>query len=113
MKKFLNPVYISIIIGITLAYVFALSTHAQNVVQNGKMFIEQQPSSKRGEVKKTDYLYKDSKGRVDTVYLSSTGKAFVYWVSKNGKQYKKYLPEVTKQINPNAYEQSKSKRRDN
>lgn len=106
MKKFNHPVFISIIMLITLAYVLALSAHAQNVVQQGKVFVEQPSgrSHKATEIK-TEYTYQDSKGNVDTVYLSTTGKAFIFKVSKKGNVYKKYLPEVGKKINPTAYEE--------
>ena len=101
MKQFRNPVYLSIIIGITLAFVFALSTHAQSVQRNGSVFIEQCDSSKtkRSEAIKTEYTYVDKRGVSYPIYLSSTGKAFIIRISKKtGKQYRQYLPEVTKQL---------------
>jgi len=42
------------------------------------------------------------------IYLSSTGKAFIKKVSKKtGKEYKQYIPEIGKQINPEAYKEDK------
>ena len=98
MKKFNHPVFMFILIGITLAFVFALSTHAQ-VIRKGNQFIEQKSDSSKSGATKTEFTYTDSKGAVDTIYLSKNGSAFVYRISKKtGKQYRKYLPEVTKQL---------------
>lgn len=99
-KQFKNPVYLSIIIGITLAWLLALGSHAQSVVRKGNTFIEQRSdTAKRGGAKKTEFIYTDSNGVSDTVYISKNGKAFIWKVSKKtGKKYRKYLPEVTKQI---------------
>lgn len=48
------------------------------------------------------------KGVEHPIYLSSTGKAFIKKVSKKtGKEYKQYLPEIGKQINPEAYKDKK------
>lgn len=113
--KVSKHVYIAIVVAITLAYLLAFSQAAfgQNVVQQGKVFVEQKYDRESGETK-TEYLYQDKSGKVDTVYLSKTGKAFVWKVSKkSGKRYRKYLPEIGKRINPSAYEQSdKGKRGD-
>lgn len=112
MKRFSNPVFISMMVLITLAYVFALSAHAQSVVQQGKTFVEQSANA-GGNDTKTDYLYQSKNGEVDTIYLSKTGKAFVWKISKKGNRYKKYLPEIGKRINPTAYEkENDSKRKD-
>ena len=82
-------------------------TNEPQVEQKGNVFVAKKSSRGSGACTKTNYLYEDSKGRVDTIYLSSTGKAFVWRVSKNGNTYKKYLPEVTKKLNPQAYEKDK------
>lgn len=68
------------------------------IEQKGNVFI--QKSNGRGSgATKTNYVYQDSKGNCDTIYISSTGKAFVYKVSKKtGNIWKKYLPEVTAQL---------------
>lgn len=89
----------------------SITGNAQNnepqVEQQGNVFI--QKSTRGGQIIKTNYVYVDSKGQRDTIYLSSTGKAFVFKVSKNGNTYKKYLPEVTKKLNPQAYDDEKTK----
>lgn len=100
MKKFHNPVYLSMIMLITLAFAFSLSTNAQNVVRKGNTFIEQKSdSSQRGSATKTQMLYTDAKGVTDTIWVSSKGSCFVWKVSKKtGKRYRKYLPKVTEQL---------------
>lgn len=82
--------------------------NAQSVTKSGNNFT--QVTSKGGKTGgkeiKTKYTYTDSKGNVYPIYLSSTGKAFIKRVSKKtGKEYKQYLPEVGKQINPEAYKE--------
>lgn len=80
---------------------------AQEVQRNGNNFtqIAKEKVSESKETK-TEYTYTDSKGNVYPIYLSSTGKAFVKKVSKKtGKEYKCYIPEVGKQINPEAYKE--------
>lgn len=89
----------------------SITGNAQNnepqVEQQGNVFI--QKSTRGGQIIKTNYVYVDSKGQRDTIYLSSTGKAFVFKVSKNGNIYKKYLPEVTKKLNTQVYDDEKTK----
>jgi hypothetical protein len=68
------------------------------IEQKGNVFI-QKSNGRSSQVTKTNYIYEDSKGQRDTIYISSTGKAFVFKVSKKtGNVYKKYLPEVTAQL---------------
>lgn len=100
MKKFFNPVYLSMIVLITLAFLFSISGNAQNVVRKGNVFIEQKSdSSQRGNAKKTNMLFTDAKGQMDTIYVSSRGSAFVWKVSKKtGKRYRKYLPKITEEL---------------
>ena len=69
------------------------------IEQKGNVFIQKSNGRGSGQVTKTNYIYEDSKGQRDTIYISSTGKAFVFKVSKKtGNIYKKYLPEVTAQL---------------
>lgn len=110
MKRFSNPIVIGMFIAMTLMYVLALTTHAQSVVQQGKVFVEQSASNGAGDTK-TDYLYQDKSGKVDTVYLSRTGKAFIWKISKKGNRYKKYLPKIGRIINKQAYEEADSSKR--
>ena len=79
------------------------------IEQKGNVFIQKANGRSSGQIIKTNYIYEDSKGQRDTIYLSSTGKAFVFKVSKNGNTYKRYLPEVTRKINPKAYDDEKTK----
>ena len=62
-----------------------MGAKAQNVVRQGNTFIEQCDSTSRGVATKTQYLYTDKNGVVDTVYLS-------------GATYRKYLPKVTEML---------------
>ena len=74
---------------------------AQNVVRNGKMFIQQSNSNKieKDSATLTGYFYVDAKGVRYPIYMSSKGKCFIWRTSsKTGKPYKQYLPEITKQI---------------
>lgn len=77
---------------------------AQNVTREGNTFVSTKKTSTKKEPIKTIYTYIDSDGKTYVIYLSPTGKAYIIKTSKKtGKQYRKYLPEVTKQLN----EQSK------
>lgn len=101
MKQFKHPLYIAIIIAMTLCFIFQITSSSQEIKRVGNTFIEQCDSSKkqRKEPTKTKYTYIDKKGVSYPVYLSSTGKAFIVRVSKKtGKQYRQYLPNVTKQL---------------
>ena len=89
---------------------FTCAINAQEVKREGNTFTQVGKSGTRasGQETKTAYKYIDSKGVTYDVYLSSTGKAFVKKISKKtGKEYKCYLPEIGKQINPEAYKESK------
>lgn len=81
------------------------------VEQKGNVFIK--VSTKGGNAIKTNYLYQDSKGNIDTIYLSPNGKAFVWRVSKNGNRYRKYLPEITAKLSENGETKNKSNSRPN
>ena len=86
----------------------SMGSYAQDVVKQGNTFTQVSKERQSGQETKTEYIYKDSKGVEYPVYLSSTGKAFIKKVSKKtGKEYRVYLPEVGKQINPDAYKESK------
>ena len=98
-----------IIICISMMLAFGLVSNAQSVVREGKTFTQVTNQKKAaGKETPTDYKYVDSKGEVYVVMLSSTGKAFIWKTSKKtGKAYKQYLPEIGKQINPDAYKEDK------
>lgn len=107
MKKF---EYIISALIMVLMLMISLRMSAQDVKREGNTFTQVTNSNSRasGKETKTEFTYVDSKGTVYPVYLSSTGKAFVKKVSKKtGKEYKCYLPEVGKQINPEAYKEKK------
>ena len=85
-----------------------MGIQAQSVQRQGNTFTQVSNKKSAGKETKTQYTYKDSKGVEYPVYLSSTGKAFIKKVSKKtGKEYKQYVPEVGKQINPEAYKEKK------
>ena len=93
-----------IIIAVIMLLSCNVGVQAQSVERKGNNFTQVSKETK------TQYTYTDSKGNVYPVYLSSTGKAFVKKVSKKtGKEYKQYLPDVGKQINPDAYKEKEKK----
>ena len=100
---------------IILAAIMLLSLNvgvqAQSVERKGNNFTQisdNKGGKSSGKEVKTQYTYTDSKGNVYPIYLSSTGKAFIKKVSKKtGKEYRQYLPEIGKQINPEAYKEDK------
>ena len=98
------------IICILMMLAFGLVSNAQSVTRQGNTFtqVSNQKGKSASKETKTEYVFKDSKGVEYSVYLSSTGKAFIKKVSKKtGKEYKQYVPEIGKQINPEAYKDKK------
>ena len=97
------------ILCISMMLAFGGYINAQSVQRQGNNFT--QVSNKKVSTTKetkTQYTFTDSKGNVYPVYLSSSGKAFIKKVSKkSGKEYRQYIPEVGKQINPQAYKEKK------
>ena len=81
--------------------------YSQNVVRNGNTFIAKSATVSK-ESKKTEYVYKDSKGNSYTIYLSPKGKAYYIKKDKDGKDRKVYVPEIGRQINPDAYKDNKN-----
>lgn len=80
------------------SYTGALAQTKSSIERHGNEFV-QKSNRDSSTVIKTNYVYVDSKGQRDTIYLSQNKKAFVYRVSKKtGKVYKRYLPEVTAQL---------------
>jgi hypothetical protein len=93
-----------------MLFSLSLGVQAQSVVKSGNTFtqVTNKGGKSGGKETKTQYTYTDSKGNTYPVYLSSSGKAFIKRVSKNtGKEYKQYMPEIGKQINPEAYKEDK------
>ena len=82
--------------------------YAQSVQRQGNTFTQVSNKKSASKETKTQYVYKDSKGNSYPVWLSSSGKAFIKKVSKKtGKEYRQYVPEIGKQINPEAYKEKK------
>ena len=99
-----------LIIAAIMLFSLSLGVQAQSVVKSGNTFtqVTNKGGKSGGKEIKTQYIYTDSKGNTYPVYLSSSGKAFIKRVSKNtGKEYKQYMPEIGKQINPEAYKDDK------
>ena len=95
MKK--STRILSIIVLILGMLVLSQHTQAQNVVRQGKVFVQ---SSSTGDSTKTDYEYQDRDGNKYVIYLSSKGKAYIWMKSKKtGKMYKRYLPKITEELN--------------
>ena len=99
-----------IIIAAIMLFSLNVGVQAQSVERKGNTFtqVSNKGGKSGGKETKTQYTFKDSKGNIYPVYLSATGKAFIKKVSKKtGKEYKQYLPEIGKQINPDAYKEKK------
>ena len=99
-----------IIIAAVVLFSLALGIQAQSVERKGDTFtqVSNKGGKSGGKETKTQYTFKDSKGNIYPVYLSASGKAFIKKVSKKtGKEYKQYVPEIGKQINPDAYKEKK------
>lgn len=99
-----------LIIAVIMLLSVSMSVSGQSVQRQGNTFtqVSNKKSAGKDEGTATKYQYVDSKGKVYTVMLSSTGKAFIWKTSqKTGKAYKQYLPEIGKQINPEAYRDKK------
>jgi len=99
-----------IILAAIMLFSLNVGVQAQSVVKSGNNFtqVSNKGGKSSGKETKTQYTYTDSKGNVYPIYLSSTGKAFIKKVSKKtGKEYKQYMPEIGKQINPEAYKEDK------
>lgn len=83
------------------------NSSAQNATLKGTNFT--QVPAKRSRAAKdstvTKYTYTDSKRRVFRIYLSSTGKAYIRTSEKEGAKGRRYMPEIGKQINPQAYKE--------
>ena len=91
-----------------MLFSLSMGIQAQSVQKQGNNFTQVSNKKSSGKETKTQYTYTDSKGVKYPVYLSSAGKAFIKKVSKKtSKEYRQYLPEIGKQINPEAYKDKK------
>ena len=84
-----------------------VGVQAQSIQRQGNTFTQVSNKKSAGKETKTQYTYKDSKEVEHPVYLSATGKAFIYYINKKGEQKRRYMPEIGKQINPEAYKDKK------
>lgn len=92
-----------------LALICCLGAASQNVERQGNTFVQVGTRQESKPATKTEYIYTDKKGNSYPVWLSAKGKAFIIKVSKKtGKEYRQYVPEIGKQINPEAYKESKN-----
>ena len=87
-----------------VAQEIAKSDTAKYILQGNVFKSNDSVSNSKAEGTKTKYNYEDKKGQVFPILLSKTGKAF-YWATsqKTGKRYRRYLPEIGRKINPQAY----------
>ena len=95
-----------IIVAIMLLGV-SMAISGQSVQRQGNNFTQVSNKKSSDKATKTQYTYTDSKGIVHSVYLSEGGKAFIYYINKKGEQKRRYMPEIGKQINPEAYKDKK------
>jgi hypothetical protein len=87
------------LIAITLVFVVSMVA-GQTVTLRGRQFTVE-GNSKRAEAfdSITNYTYRDTDDSVRVVHLSKNLKAFIIRYSKRtGKAYRKYLPQVTEQL---------------
>lgn len=81
------------IISILLLFI-CVSLGAQNYERKGNTFTQTSSRPSSSSVKKTEYQWVDSKGKVYPVYITSNGRCFIFKVSaKTNNEYKYYLPE--------------------
>lgn len=105
MRKLIICISMMLALGVNNSSIYA------ETVKSGNKFTQVTNRKSSSKETKTEYIYEDSKGVEYPIWLSSTGKAFIKKVSKKtGKGYKQYLPEVGKQLNPNAYKTNKTKK---
>jgi hypothetical protein len=100
MKQLIICIFMMLALGVN-------NSSAQSVKREGNNFT--QVPSKRVKAAKdstlTKFTYTDRKGKVYPVYLSSTGKAYIRISQKEGAKGRRYMPEIGKQINPQAYKE--------
>ncbi len=74
--------------------IVCLSSYAQDVVREGKVFKAQTTQTTKSEDKQTEYTWEDSKGNKYPIYISQRGACYIKRTSKKtGKEYKQYLPK--------------------
>jgi len=97
-KSRISPPLLIFMLALTLAFIFSVSSWSQNVVRNGKTFVDTTPTREHQEPQKTDYVYQ-KQDSTWTIYLSAKGKAFIIRYSKRtGRPYRQYLPQITKEL---------------
>jgi len=93
-------------LAIVMLSFFTVAAFGQEIVQNGQQFekVSKKKKSEKSDFQDviTTFTYKDKTG-VYPVWLSKTGKAFIWKTKKTGEKYRKYIPEIGRKINPDAY----------
>jgi hypothetical protein len=73
---------------------FSFEASAQSFVKNGSTFEQVSTRSTGSKATKTQFNYKDSKGKDYPIFITQNGRCFVNKVSaKTGREYKYYLNE--------------------
>ena len=79
---------------LTMLLSISLDAQAQSFVKNGSTFEQVSTRSTGSKATKTQFNYKDSKGKDYTIFINQNGRCFVNKTSaKTGKEYKYYLNE--------------------
>lgn len=89
-----------LILAIIMMCCFVGMSNAQSVVREGNTFTSVKQTTKDTVENKTQFNWKDSKGKLYPIYVSKTGSCYIKRVSKKtNKEYKQYLgAEVSIQI---------------
>ena len=105
MKKFILCIIMMLTLCIpSFAQEVAKGDTAKYILQGNVFKSNDSVSNSKAEGTKTKYTYEDKKGKTYPIYLSKTGKAYIKVTSqKTGREYNRYLPEIGKMINPQAY----------
>lgn len=79
---------------LTMLLSFSIEAQAQSFVKNGSTFEQVSTRSTGSKATKTQFNYKDSKGKDYPIFITQNGRCFVNKVSaKTGREYKYYLKE--------------------
>ena len=90
MKTFIKSLLFVLVAMIS----FSIEAKAQSFVKNGSTFEQVSTRSTGSKATKTQFNYKDSKGKDYPIFITQNGRCFVNKVSaKTGKEYKYYLNE--------------------
>jgi hypothetical protein len=89
-----------LILAIIMMCCFVGISNAQSVVREGNTFTSIKSSTKDTVENKTQFTWKDSKGKLYPIYVSKSGSCYIKRISKKtNKEYKQYLgKEISAQI---------------